>query len=278
MNEMKIIVAYVPVLHSGYERFFERHRDADILALFGPQTVSRFDWLRKDLRRLSFERLLQAVRSLGIFKEVVFLEDVSRTTLGLASSIVMPDETECREIAKTDFIGMPVTFDPVFLRYDKKRTEEVHIPSAKNIDTSEAVRLMRIALDESVKSPDWWIQVGGLLVRDGEVVIAGHNIHKPDDRETLFRGDPRSNYTRGINIELTLVEHAERVIIGEAARHGIMVSGCDLYVTTFPCPPCAYQIVHTGIKRCFFKYGYSILEAEENLTAAGIELFQVVQK
>lgn len=272
---MKILVAYIPVLHSGYEKFFERHRDADVLALFGPQTVSRFDWLRKDLRRLSFERLLQTVRGWGIFKEVDFLEDVPRDKLELADLIVMPDETECREIAQADFSGLPVSFDPVFLRYDKKRTEEVRLPSAKNISTPEAIRLMKICLDESVYSPDWWIQVGALLVRDGEIIIAAHNIHKPDDREALFKGDPRSNYTRGINIELTLVEHAERVIIGEAARRGIAIKGCDLYVTHFTCPPCAYQVVHTGIRRLFFRYGYSILEAEENLTAAGIELFQV---
>ncbi len=273
---MKILIAYVPVLHSGYERFFERHGDADILAIFGPETVKRFDWLRKDLRRLSFERLLQTIRNWGIFKEVIFLENLSESVLKSASLIVMPDETECNEIAQACFSDLPVVFDPVFLRYDKKRTEEVRIPTAKKISTAWATRLMGLALQESVRSPDWWIQVGALLVRDGEIIIAGHNIHKPDDREALYKGDPRSNYTRGINIELTLVEHAERVIIGEAARRGIVVEGCDLYTTTLPCPPCAYQVVHTGIRRCFFKYGYSLLEAEENLIASGIELFQVV--
>jgi dCMP deaminase len=42
-------------------------------------------------------------------------------------------------------------------------------------------------------------------------------------------------------------EHAERNAIYNAARAGISVSGCRLYINVFPCADCARGIIQSGI-------------------------------
>ncbi len=273
---MKILIVYIPVLHSGYERFLLKHRDADKLLIFGEKTIASFEWLRKDLRCLNPLRVVQSVRSWGIFPDVQVLDDVSLSEITSASEIVMPDETECYVYAEQFLFGLHVTFDSVSLRYDKKKTESVSSVVAEEVNSDESLRMMNIALCEASKSPDWWLHVGALIAKNGQILLVAHNEHKPSPREALFMGDPRSNYGRGINIELSVSDHAEKVLVGEAARRGISLEDSDLYVTVFPCPPCARLVRRTGIKRCFFKDGYAMmLESDQVLRSEGIEIFHV---
>lgn len=44
-------------------------------------------------------------------------------------------------------------------------------------------------------------------------------------------------------------EHAERNAIYNAARVGVAVKGCTIYVTHMPCTDCAPAIIQVGIKR-----------------------------
>jgi dCMP deaminase len=48
----KIIIAYVPVLHNGYRKFFESHKDAEVLYIFGESLVKKYDYLAKEIRQL----------------------------------------------------------------------------------------------------------------------------------------------------------------------------------------------------------------------------------
>lgn len=43
-------------------------------------------------------------------------------------------------------------------------------------------------------------------------------------------------------------EHAERNAIFHAARHGVSIKGCTMYVTMFPCADCARAIIQSGIE------------------------------
>jgi len=53
-------------------------------------------------------------------------------------------------------------------------------------------------------------------------------------------------------IEFGRTVHAEMDAIGTAAKTGISVKGCTMYVTTFPCHICARHIVSTGIERVVY--------------------------
>ncbi len=75
--------------------------------------------------------------------------------------------------------------------------------------------------------------------------------------------------------DLSTAIHAEAAIVAAAARDGVSLRGADLYVTTFPCPACARLIAEAGLRRCYFAGPYSVLDGEDVLRAAGVELYWV---
>ena len=63
-------------------------------------------------------------------------------------------------------------------------------------------------------------------------------------------GCPRRNlgYVSGQGLELCPAAHAERNVLIEAARLGITLEGCVLYLTcSWPCRECAKEMVNAGI-------------------------------
>lgn len=82
----------------------------------------------------------------------------------------------------------------------------------------------------------------------GCVIVDGDNIV----RSSGFNGFPR-----GVNdvaeswhdrpAKYTWTEHAERNAIFNAARTGVSVAGCRMYVNWFPCMDCARAIVQSGV-------------------------------
>jgi hypothetical protein len=71
----KIVIAYVPVLHSGYQQFFVRHKKADEVYLFGQEIIKKFDYLAKEIRALDPELTRQALLSWGFLKNVFILDE-----------------------------------------------------------------------------------------------------------------------------------------------------------------------------------------------------------
>ena len=118
-----------------------------------------------------------------------------------------------------------------------------------------------------------------VVARDGKPLISTHN--RPSKSDLLnvnIFGDPRSNFDAGENIELTTAVHGEAAAIAEAAKKGIALEGTSLYVTTFPCPVCAKSVAAAGIKRVYYSKGYSLVDAEDILRAANVELIIVETK
>jgi dCMP deaminase len=77
-----------------------------------------------------------------------------------------------------------------------------------------------------------------------------------------------------VNLELSTAVHAEARLIAEAARDGVATRGAVMYVTDFPCPPCAKLIAGAGVARLYFRTGYAVLDGEDVLRAAGVEVLQ----
>ena len=93
---------------------------------------------------------------------------------------------------------------------------------------------MRLALREAARALDHDdIPVGAVIVRDGEVIAAGHN-------ERELRADPTA--------------HAEMIALREAARalDGWRVLDAVMYVTLEPCAMCAGAIVLARVPRVVF--------------------------
>jgi len=88
-------------------------------------------------------------------------------------------------------------------------------------------------------------KVGAVIVGPGlEIRSTGYN--------GLPRGvaaDEESRFDRASGEKFFWFEHAERNALYNAARMGVAVAGCTLYVNRFPCADCARAIVQSGIAR-----------------------------
>ena len=143
---------------------------------------------------------------------------------------------------------------------------------------------------------DYYIQMAELVASKSKdrstkvgVVVVG-----PDNevRSTGFNGFPRGvndniegRHTRPIKYEFT--EHAERNAIFNAARSGVSLKDCTMYMNfePIPCADCARAVIQSGIKRvigygarkfagkgdwdCSLSYG------EEMLIEAGVEVIRL---
>jgi len=67
---------------------------------------------------------------------------------------------------------------------------------------------------------------------------------------------PKSAQIRNL-IEFGRAVHAEMAALMDAARRGVAVEGCTMYVTTFPCHLCARHIVAAGITRVVYIEPYA---------------------
>lgn len=188
-------------------------------------------------------------------------------------SFILPNEDIFDTIIEKYLLNSNISRDALFLRWNRKNSlQEKNINFDEEID---ADTLMLQAMKLKEKSSDWWRQVGALIVKNGTVIIIGYNKHLPTNHNQYIDGDPRNCFFKGVEIELGTAIHAERHLIAQAAKHGIAINGCDLYVTTFPCPGCAKQILEAGIKKVFYSDGYAMLDAEGILKAQGIRIIHV---
>lgn len=272
---MSTIISFVPALHAGYINFFKKHPGT--LYLLDSDFVADFHRLERDIRQINSSDMKKAIESLGIFKKVEVLHIADIKDLKLEGKIVMPDEDITRELKEKYFKNIPVTFDSVFLRWERQisLTENI-VPPDRVISTDEFDKeVISLATNEAKKSSDWWRQVGAVIVKDGKVIMAGYNRHVPTDMSMDFYGDPRSNFDAGINFDISTAIHGEASLIAKAAKGGISLDKSFLYATTFPCPGCAKLIVDAGIKKVFYHKGYSLLDSENILKSAGVEIVMV---
>lgn len=272
---MHTLVAYVPVLHEGYRQFFESVDGEKELFILDSSLTAEFAELRKEIRQLEPELMTQAVRALDIFSSVGLLTSSEAATLNKsAAEIIMPDEEVSRVIAERYLPLAKVTFSSIFLRWDKHNAlkEKPVVPEERITREALHQRLMGIAENESKKSSDNWRHVGGLVSREGVILLQAHNTHLPSEHTPYVNGDPRSSFHKGDHIEFSSALHAEAGLVSEAARRGIALEGCDMYVTVFPCPPCAKLIANAGIKNLYCAGGYGVLDGEAVLKSKGVTI------
>jgi dCMP deaminase len=136
--------------------------------------------------------------------------------------------------------------------------------------------MVAAAHQAATKSSDWWRHVGAVLVKDEKIILSTFNTHVPSEQMPYVNGDPRSNFSKGVHLELSTAIHAEARLIAQAAKEGVSLDGASLYVTTFPCPPCAKLVAYAGIKKLYFDEGYGVLDGEQILKQQGVEIVQVI--
>lgn len=271
----KNILAFVPVLHEGYRRFFEKHKEGATLYILGPELISEHEYLAKEIRMLDPSLMQKSIQALDIFNEVKVANRQSLEEIRDSSALlVVPREDIMEDLVKKYFSDKRVTFDSIFLRWDKHNTvaEKPVSPDQKISSKEFDKEMLRLAETEAKKSSDFWRHVGSIIVKDGEVIITTHNEHVPSEHMPYVNGDPRNNFHKGVRLELSTSVHSEAGAIAEAARQGISLEGASLYVSTFPCPPCAKLVAYSGIKKIFYRSGYGVLDGEDIFKSQGVEI------
>jgi dCMP deaminase len=274
----KMVIAYIPVLHEGYRRFLSKYCADKPLYIFGESLIEKFDYLYKEVRALEPELIKRSVEAWGICQEVNILELDRVEKLQVKDlEIIAPKEDVIKDFLKEHFPTVSAQFDDVFLRWDKHNyTSQVEITPDMKVSRAEFdKKMMELALGEARGGSDWWRRVGAVIVKDGKVLFAGASRHVPSAHTPYANGDPRNAAHKGVNLELSTGLHAEAGLIAKAAKEGVSLEGAEIYVTTFPCPPCAKLIAYSGIKKMYYASGYGVLDGESILKSQGVEIVLV---
>ncbi|MDO8591906.1 MAG: deaminase [bacterium] len=273
-----VIVAYVPVLHRGYLQFFEADPKVNELYIIGSDLLKTVDYIRKDLRALSPEKIAEIIEPTGLFASVYVLSPKNIAELDSpGTQILMPDEDISRAVGEM-FKRAKTTYFPVFLRWDRRSLEKTDVkdPAVVVSNKKNDKDRMKQAFAVAGSSSDIWRRVGALLLdkNDKEVGLTT-NQGGPSSHSPWMEGDPRNIFNQGVGIEMSLFMHAEAALIAKAAKDGTKLEGGSMYVTTFPCPLCAKLIAHSGIQNLYYSQGYGMLDGKRVLEDHGVKLRMV---
>lgn len=274
----QLIFAYVPVLHQGYLGFFAKYPGVKTLLLPDQELLHSYRPLVKDLRALDPKQMKIALDALGLFERVGVCSAADLQHWNSAKTeLIAPDEDINHQLIGKYIPKARVQYDPIFLRWDAVRTAKVvDVQPDTEVSSSKIDQeFMAQAELQAQRSPDWWRQVGGVLVKDGKIIIQAYNRHLPQENQHYSNGDPRANFQSGQSIEFSTSLHTEASLIAQAAQQGVSVAGASLYCTTFPCPVCAKLVAASGIAKVYYTGGYAVVDGEDVLKAAGVELIRV---
>ncbi len=270
----KAVVAYVPAIHAGYVRFFEKHAGAPVYVL-GKTFIDAYPRLNRDIRALAPEQAAAALRTIGFSAHVIEIDGTA--VLSSYKTIVLPDEDVSRDFSEKYVIKDRVVLENIFLRWDGVfANKEAPVVADRFISRADFDRdMMRSAIQEGQLSADWWRQIGAVLVKGGTIAFKTHTRYFPSDLALDVLGTPRTTVDAGERPDLYISMHAEADIVAQAAEQGVSLKDASLYVSTFPCINCAFLIARSGIRSVYYSEGYSRVDAEGVLKAAGVEIILV---
>jgi dCMP deaminase len=270
---------YLPVIHAGYHRLLAEHAEGAEVLLIGSGFADDYPVLKKEIRALDPGIALAYLLSSDAVKSGRVIEPSDLPEAIERGVLLAPDEDLTRGIVEQYGLAdrADVRFLPTFLRWDREWSKAGRPPGYDGKVSADeyARRMQRLARQASGRSSDWWRQVGALAVKGDQIIAEEHNRHLPTEYSPYIDGDPRNNFSRGVETELTTALHAEAAIVAWAAREGVSLRDAELHVTTFPCPTCARLVAEAGFARCYFSGPYSMLDGENVLRQAGVELFFV---
>ena len=106
---------------------------------------------------------------------------------------------------------------------------------------------MEVAKVTSILSSCQRRKVGAVIMKDSRIISVGYN-------GTLSGASNNCEDNEGKTKESVL--HAEENAILFAAKNGISVNDCSMFVTVLPCERCARMIVQSGIKEVYYSEKY----------------------
>lgn len=277
----RIMILYIPVVHEGYLQLFGKYgKTVDVLYVAGKGLLDENEYIAREIRACDPKQIARMIDSLRIFPEVRVLrmEDLHVIRKCDYFEIVMANDEFSRQFAERHLQGKSLIIEDIFLRWDEKSVNSAIEVSAKTSSSLPHDReMMRLAHEESKRGSCWWRRVGAVVVdpKNGKVVLAAHNKHMPSEHTPYVVGDPRDFVQAGTNPQIASTIHAEPALIAMAAKEGIALKGMHMYITVFPCGPCASLIAESGISKLFFASGCAYLDGDAILRTRGVEIILV---
>ncbi len=269
-NDKGTLILDIPVIHRGYVDLLRRYSDGSIdeLKLLGEDILEVLG-VRREIRANDPEttRKLLSGLNLPFGVDVLHLDEIDELPL---NGILTARDDVSRRVREEFFPNAEVTEEKIFLRWDESNVTQ---PLPANFDevTKDPfhIRMMNRARELATNSSDWWRRVGVVAVREGEIILEGYNLALPTDHKPYIDGNPRDFIQAGTLQFLSSTVHAEQALI--ASARGISLVKADVYLNSFPCPPCATSMGLAGIERCFSAGGNAYLDAAEVLKRVGIK-------
>jgi dCMP deaminase len=139
------------------------------------------------------------------------------------------------------------------------------------------------------------LKVGAVIAKDGRPLVTGYNgtiagLDNTCEEQTKIECKACSGTgffeTAGVSISncnecqgtgfvmktSDFVVHAEQNAIFYAAKLGLSIDGCTIYITHSPCEQCAKAIASAGIKRVVFKEKYRNDNGINFLKSCGVQV------
>lgn len=280
-STMRSVVLYLPALHKGYLNFLKTEKPTHIYIL-ASDILADFMKPERHLRALDESEAVMAIKPFFHDASITIVSKANITEIceEIDGIVVMPDEDISYDFSRMYLGERKVIYKNVFLRYDKKITQqEFDIPAHRILSEESFHKEMIMKAHElTKKSDDWWRQIAALATKDGKILYETYNRHLPSTRTLDVLGDPRSNFDAGQAPGVYTSIHAEAHLVAKAAHDGVSLKGAEIYTTTFPCPNCARLLVEAGIKKVFYDKGYSLLDAEQILNHHDVEIVKVVME
>ena len=277
---MEAVFAYIPVVHAGTLLFLEQHKSLPIFILDNEAGKKENPYLERDIRALQAYDIKKELTVHGFLNVIVVAPQALQKSFEGITKLIIPHDEIVDFFLEKYAHEVPVEKVSTFLRWTKQiSTTENTVPEDRVVMHGDFENTLLTTLEkEAEKSPDWWRQIAAAIVKDGRIIALSYNTHYPSQHALTLNGDPRSNLDAGEGAGIYTSIHAEASVLAKAARKGLAVDGADIFVTTFPCPTCARSLVEAGVKRVYYKKGYSLLDAEEILKGSGIEIILVQEK
>ena len=278
---IRVMIAYVPVLHAGYLELFRKYAGkVECLYVLGRCFTNENEYIAREIRACDPETMVRLICALGLFPEVrvLHMEYLHNIRTSDYISVIMTDDELSRRFAEKHLPGKKVQMESQFLRWDEKSVSSAVEVKPDRVSSRRHNRdMMRLAHEEAKRSSCWWRRVGAVVVdpRTDKPILAAHNKHMPSEHTPYAVGDPRDFVQAGSNPEIAATIHAEPALIAMAAKKGIALQGMHMYITVFPCGPCASIVAESGISKLFFASGCAYLDGDTILRSHGVEIIQV---
>lgn len=119
-------------------------------------------------------------------------------------------------------------------------------------------------------------QVGAVMVKDKQILSTGYNGSPSGLQHCDEIGCLRQSLgvPSGERHEICRAVHAEQNALVQAAKHGVAITGADLYTTHQPCVLCTKLLINAGIIRVIFTHSYPDQLAVNMAKEAGLKLIK----